>query len=276
MKMLKLREKEEWGTDMEPCWMRTGCLGLLDAIMWSYRDYRDASHEDQVLLLEKRLGGQPPKKEVYDLLHDVCNSISSDPSQTDEKQMFHTFIPSKIQNKILFPYCIDHIKKNTNVVWEEVMKLFIEKAVDLADETRRLKFEEENIQLDEIEPYIRQYVSSICSDINHTPRIDYTTLHKLCAKADIDVIILSPVEKVLFDSFTWDVKSYQDADDATCDVIVVLAHTDGYDSLGRYSFTKDGSKKVSRIFSPDDDTILALRRQKSKNVSINENIDIIP
>jgi hypothetical protein len=275
MQRVKAREKVEWESLNEPCWMRTGSEDIWDAIMWAYKDYRDASADERRVLMRQRLGCIPQPRPLSDLLAQVMEAIETDEDDdSDERKIFFTFVPPKVQKTDLAASCSEYIRARPDVTtWDMVEKYIVETCSSLAETTRRARFDSREVSLCDIQPFIELFLRRVFSTLDHTPRVDYDHLNHVCRQAHIHVVVLSPSERILFDSLTWGNDAVRDLQR---DVILVLSHPDGsYDSIGRYSYTKDGSKKICRLFSPDDDVIATLRHSQKK-VSVSNHVEYIP
>jgi len=257
MRDLRVGEKEEWSSPAEPCWMRTGCENIWDAILWAYKDYRESTPPQRLVIQRQRLGEEVVfERPTGDVLHEVIQIMQSDDNDSDDKKIFHTFIPPRVQ-KTRLATLVERTMNETddNHSMEDAL---ITNSILLAGERINKKFNSGEFSVDDIRPYLENYVKNTLQNLEMDQKnVSFDILRKVCKDVGFDLLLIAPNERVLFDSHG----SLDNSKNNKQETIIVLAHPDGsYDSLGRFSFTRDGSKKITRLFPPDDDVIISLRQ----------------
>lgn len=260
MEVLAPGERRDWKTSYDTRWVRTGCNHVWDALMWPFREYREMTPPQQRVLIRQRLGVEQQEKtphqlakEFMDLLAEEKNSKTDD----DNKKIFYSFVPRRLQQSELVPHIFDMILSNPDIEWDTVRREITDVSLQIAAHRLEKKFNDE-ASIDEIRPFILKFLDSVFDRISIQPVIGYDAIATACKNAGIHAIFLSASESILFDSLTWNPDGEQDR---YRDVVIVLSHPDGhYESIGRSSLTKDGNQKISRIFSYNDDTIVTLRK----------------
>lgn len=253
MEQLEPRQKQEWKTAVDDHWIRTGCHDLWDSVFIAFREYRDASPSSQKDMIKNRtnIDVSPSEEwveEFYEKLQEAYKNREDEPHKT-----FFYLLPLKLISSEIIPYIQKYIEENSNLTMEQLYQEIVEKFLILTDYRQKKK----NFQkpVEEIHQSVCDFLSIIFSNIQ---QFSYDMIQQAMTNIEHQLIIISPQEKVLFDSKTWgegvDGGDYQD-------VIIVLAHPDGsYDSIGRLSYTKDGHQKISRLFHYDDDIVETLRK----------------
>jgi len=253
MRDLRVGEKEEWSSPAEPCWMRTGCENIWDAILWAYKDYRESTPPQRLVIQRQRLGEEVSlERPTGDALYEVIQIMQTDDNDSDDKKIFHTFIPPRVQKTQLATLVERTLNETDNT--HSLKDVLITNSVLLAGERINKKFNSGEFSVDEIRPYLETYIKNTLQNLDlEQKNVSFDILRKVCKDVGFNLLLIAPNERVLFDS--------QDGRKNEMETIVVLAHPTGsYDSLGRFSFTRDGSKKIARLFPPDDDVITALRQ----------------
>ena len=227
-----MRQKQEWRSELDGRWVRTGCNGLWDAVLLAFRDYREADPTRQSELLAERTGV------CREGLSEGWEEVFYDRLCGDE--LVARLLPRKLVFTEVVPYIRRYVtEENTTQLEEEVAdKCF------LLAEYRQEKKGGEPVE------GLRERIASLLRSV-FVAKPSHDEMRAVVEQMGNQLIVLSPREEVLFDS----------GGDGCRDVIIVLAHPDGsYDSVGRMSFTKDGHQKISRLFRCDDDVVEALRK----------------
>jgi hypothetical protein len=257
MGTLEPRQKQEWKTAMDDHWIRTGCSDLWDAVFIAFREYRDAAPSTQTAMIKDRTKvDNCPTEGWVGALHQRFQEKHKDRGDGDENEkLFFQLLPLKLFTTEMVPYIQNYISHNAGLTMEQVHEEIIDKCKILAEYRQQKKKLE--IPPEQLENVVCDYLRN--NVLKGLEQISYDSIQEAMTNIEHQLIIISPQEKVLFDSKTWgegiDGGEYQD-------VIIVLAHPDNtYDSIGRISYTKDNHQKISRLFHYDDDIIENLRKQ---------------
>lgn len=246
MKTLAKGEKDEWNTEFEPRLMRTGCHDLWDAVFWSLREYRDSTSLIQKKMIHDRAKIQNAERNKNNFKEQILEEYKKT-DDNPERKLFFFLISLRLIHSELFPY-IDEMKDE-----EDIETKIIEKCQYLTSLSKKFN-EEYKKDTDEI---ISDYLREVFEHGQN--KVSYDDIQNACKNLEYHVILLSPTETILFDSFSW-----RDGIPGSefWDNIVVLAHPDNtYDSVGRTSFTKENYQKISRIYHSDDAFIETLRKK---------------
>ena len=241
-------KSQHWGGD----WVRTGCDGLWDAVLLAFREYREAPDQKRMIREKTGISEQTPSPEwLSDLYTDLYEaSLQKD---KENNKLFFKLVPLRLFSSEIIPYTQKFISDNPEASMEEVMEEVVDKCLLLAEYRQTKK----NIQLptEEVKTDVRTFLEKI---IRKTQHCSYEVVVDVMNRLEHHLLIISPQEKVLFDSKTW---KNGTMDGQYRDVILVMAHPDGsYDSIGRLSYTKDGHQKISRLFNYDDHVMELLRK----------------
>lgn len=255
MEPLALRQKQEWKNSLGGNWVRTGCDGLWDAVLLAFREYRETSDQKSMIKDKTGISKQGPSLEwLTDLSTELYEASLDKGDETNEnKNVFFKLIPLRLFSSEIIPYTQQFMTDNPGATLEKVMEEVIDKCILLAQYRQTKK----KIQLseEEINTHIRTVLKKM---VRQTQKCSYHVVVEAMNRLEHHVIMISPNEKVLFDSKLW--KEGMEGGEYR-DVILVMAHPDGtYDSIGRLSYTKDGHQKISRLFNYDDAVIEFLRK----------------
>lgn len=256
MESLEPRQKQEWKTALDDHWIRTGCHDLWDAVFIAFREYRDASPSTQADMIKKKTEIDcSPSEEWFQAFYQRFQEKYVDRADTDSShRLFFQLLPLKLFASEMVPYIMNFIQQNTNLTMEQVHDEIIDKCVILADYRQKKKHLE--LPFEQVRQLVRDYLVDIL--FKDILQFSYDKIQEAMINLEHQLIIISPHEKVLFDSKTWGDGA---RDGEYQDVILVLAHPNNtYDSIGRLSYTKDGHQKISRLFHYDDDIIETLRQ----------------
>ena len=250
MDTLGPRQKQEWKSLTDDRWIRTGCHDLWDAVFIAFRDYRDAPPNMQMQMIKEKTKIVCPSLEewlalFYQKLMEEKTLL--DENENENASFFFQLLSIRLLSRELMPYLQKYIHDNPECPLD-TLKDEIEKACLLLAEYRQKKKGcDEDGLIDKIQQYLRHVYRKTLS----TP---YDDVRIAMSYMGHDLIIISPHEKVLFDTWTENGTDYQD-------VVIILAHPDGsFDSIGRQTHTKDGHQKISRLFHYDDDAVTVLRQ----------------
>lgn len=252
MEILTHRQRQEWQSNIDSRWVRTGCNNIWDAIFVAFREYRDVSPDLQQEIILTRTKVQPLNSSNF--IKRLAEKLYEDNDDNETRKIYCKLLPKKTFYSELEPYLLQFLSKNDDRT--ALRNEIIEKSIMLCEyryEKKKSSWEQE-LDISEI---VNNVLTSIFSDmeLNH---VSYNEIQIGCKHMEYHVIIITPSEKVLFDSRTWG-KGIPDSE--YNDVIIVLAHPDGhYDSIGRLSPTKDGNQKISRLFHYDDEAVYFLRK----------------
>lgn len=252
METLGPRQKQEWKSNLDDHWIRTGGHDLWDAVFMAFRDYRDASPSSQTEMIRARTGLHPrPSHGWVDVFYQKVVDASA---SVDNDGFFFNLLPLRMVSSEIIPYTKNFITENTDLEIDQLEEEVMDKCLLLAEYRQQKK----NIQktADEVREEVVGFLTNIFKSIQP---FSYDEVQQAMVEIGHQLIIISPQQDILFDSKTW--KDGVEGGDYQ-DVVIVLSHPDGtYDSVGRYSFTKDGHQKISRLFHYDDDVVDALRKK---------------
>lgn len=251
METLGPRQKQEWKSTLDDHWIRTGGHDLWDAVFMAFRDYRDASPSSQMEMIRQKTGirQQQPSQGWVDVFYEKM----SDASAVDKEGFFY-LIPLRMISSEIIPYTKKFIAENNEIGMDQLQEEIIDKCILLAEYRQQKK----NIQktTSDIQDDVKGFLTTIFKSMQP---FSYDEIQEAMVNIGNQLIMISPQQEILFDSKTW--KDGME-DGEYQDVIIVLSHPDGTcDSVGRYSFTKDGHQKISRLFHYDDDVVDALRKK---------------
>jgi len=274
----------EWTSQkIAPRMIRTGCRNIWDAIFWVFRDYRelDTETKQENKIREKTGLEVKNNKNVVEQMDEVKAILQRDYAETeaeddDENEMdedtvnrrvFFSLLNMRLLETELYPYLEDFVKNRASKCeWKEVQEEWLEKSFLLAEYRVEKKMNKKGISpkkedMEKVRDSIEQYLLNRFPSDPCSP--SYDRIQQACGQMGYNVILISPSEKVLFDSLTWkDGGEDKNIDSSFMDNILILAHPDGsYESLGTFSYTKEGLQKITRIFSAESDIICYLRRE---------------
>lgn len=260
MEVLSRGEKREWeGNTLDEHLMRSGCVDLWDAVFTSFSWYRELkTREKQQAEIQKRLGDMTG--ELKDWVNRVRNELyyrhtqSIESEDTDLKIFFNLF-SLKILEASFLPFLRELNPEFTKDQFCEETR----KAV-LSIAEYRLKKKARDVSFDEVKDPVLRVFEEILKAAFDQSRGDIPDEYLIKAGEELEhnLILISPEEKVLFDT------RQLIPDSEFWDNILVLVLPTGYESIGRISFTRDGHKKLSRIFPFDDPVIVHLRSHLKK------------
>ena len=141
--------------------------------------------------------------------------------------------------------------ENPDASMNDVMEEVVDKCLLLAEYRQTKK--KVDLATEQVMTDVRSFLEKV---MRKTQQCSYDVVADAMNRLEHHLLIISPQEKVLFDS-----KTSTTTDGQYRDVILVMAHPDGsYDSIGRLSYTKDGHQKISRLFNYDDHVMELLRK----------------
>lgn len=252
METLDPRQKQEWKSGIDDRWLRTGCHDMWDAVFIAFRDYRDAPPTVQKEMIMERTKIQCPSLQewVSRLYQKLVEEKSVNPDDHDDKTLFFKLLPLRLLSSEILPYIERYMEENPKCSLEDI-KHEIEDKCRLLAEYRQQK---KGYDVQGLKERVQQYLLGVYKKIQHIP---YDEIQTAMGHVGYDLIIISPHEKVLFDT-----KTEKNGDDYQ-DVVIILSHPDGsFDSIGRQTYTKDGHQKISRLFHYDDEAVDILRRHE--------------
>ena len=255
METLGRGQKQEWKSEsLGGNWVRTGCDGLWDAVMLAFREYREAS--DQKSMIRDKTGilePTPSQDWLSDLYTDLYEASLHKDEEETEKKLFFKLIPLRLFSSEIIPYIQKFMSENPDASMKEVMEEVVDKCLLLAE--YRMTKKKIDLPTEQVRTNVHTFLEKV---MRQTQQCSYDVVVDAMNRLEHHLLILSPQEKVLFDSKTWKTAT---TDGQYRDVILVMAHTDGsYDSIGRLSYTKDGHQKISRLFNYDDGVMEMLRK----------------
>lgn len=266
MELLSRGARKDWKAGLDPRLIRTGCRDLWDAIMWGFRDYRESMPDVQKKMVQEKFHSVAPTDSVSSrarwetferLLYDEYRKIKEHTDAVDDDgELFFFLINPRLIETELSPYIRESLEND----WDTVENEIVDKCRLLAEQRVRKKLKnQEDREIQDVREIVTSYLRRLAARTGGGNRISYDHLQKACAQLEYHVILISPNEKVLFDSSTW---KEGIPGSEYWDTILVVAHpNDAYDSLGRSSFTKENHQKISRLFRNDDILIETLRKK---------------
>lgn len=255
MEKLEPRQKQEWKC-FNDHWIRTGCHNLWDAVFIAFRDYRDASPQEQRNQIQEKteLEFSPNEEWIMSFYKKLQSEYSIKEEEDEIRSKFFYLLPLKLIISEILPYLLKYIENNVDIGMDPFYEEILDKFILLAKYRQKKK----NLEDEHLEEQLRDYLMKLCKQIQ---LFSYDEVRQGMKNLEHQLIIISTDEKVLFDSKTLD-----DDDGIYQDVIILLAHPDGsYDSIGRLSHTKDGHQKISRLFHYDDHVVESLRSEQKQN-----------
>lgn len=250
MERLEPRQKQEWKTALNDNWIRTGCHSLWDAVFIAFREYRDASPKAQMEMIKNKTQIEPFPLDEW--LRAFYERYEEKYRERDEPlRVFFRLLPLRFFCSEMVPYLQDYLQQGDGLTMEQLREEIIDKCALLADYRQKKK----GLEMEDVRGMVRDCLTNLLFPDSF--EFSYDSIQEAMANLEHQLILVSPLKEVLFDSKTWGNGvpggDYQD-------VILVLAHPDNtYDSIGRLSYTKDGHQKISRLFHYDDEIVETLR-----------------
>lgn len=252
MEILAPREKKEWNAETDARWIRTGCHDIWDAIFMAFRDYREATPEQQHAIIQNKTK-TTCRVQLSSIIDDIPNYIYVE-DDNELRYIYRELVPSKVFHSELIPYLNSYVKPD--MIDDDIIHETIEKSVLLGEYRYKKKKKHQLLDDINVSECFNTFLKSVFEELR-TRKVSYDIVQQVAVSMEYHVIIVSPNEKVLFDSKTWN-KGIEDAD--YNDVIIIMETPSGkYESIGRISSTKDGHQKVSRLFHYDDVAVQKLR-----------------
>ena len=106
-------ERKTWKSTVDPDWMRTGCRGCIDAILWAFRDYRDADVKEQEMMRSQRIkddssikteedGLEHQVQRLEEVLAEVINGLLGETDMAIQERLFrHLISPRSFETRLL-------------------------------------------------------------------------------------------------------------------------------------------------------------------------------
>jgi len=254
MRILQPGERELYDSPFNPNQIRIGAQDKNDAICQPFAVYRNADPEEQKRFQTERVivSTREPLtcEQKMEQLKKILLGQSSLPGggSEDQEQVFQNVLSPRIVETKILP----ELERTVGKDWKDVATQVKKQCVEVGKRRLYKIMGEKEKEIQEIMselflPYLDTILSQVSPEQEGEKEMSH--LSKTAQRLEHDIILLTPEEKVLFDSHL-----------EFPHVVLVLAHPDGrYDSIGRRSYLKDGKQKISRIFDSQDPFILYLR-----------------
>lgn len=260
MEVLQRGQKQQWKSSLDENLMRTGCNSLWDSVFCCFGNYRSASEEEKLRIIQDKQPDAFSEEEDDSSLESTTDlvqsfrkalyDIASGKPDKDQK-IFFAVLSLRFLEMELFPYLKEELDEEIS---RDDFKTEIQEKVMLLAE-HRLKKKAKELSLEDVEEPILNVLHSLFQTIFSSFSLPEQKLSDLAQEVGYNIIVLSGEDEVIYDSFLSDEEANKYKD-----TIVVRMDTEGnFESIGRLSSTKDGNKKLSRIFVFDDSFIQKLR-----------------
>lgn len=249
-------EKQVWDTPLDDHLMRTGSTSIWDAVLTPFAEYRNADDETrQNILKDKGISGTTPKSTVSDWISAFRThlyDLHQNKFDTDYK-LFFKLLSLRFLELELLTFLTESLPEDTTrQTFENEVR---EKTNMLAE--YRLQKKAREFKLEDVQDSIDRVLDELL-DATFLPVIPEEELQRLSDRIGYFVLCIDPEGEVLFDS------KHDSEPGFSKETIVVCRFPTGFESIGRFSPTKDGHKRLSRLF-PSDDVFL----QKLREVDLN-------
>lgn len=256
METLKIGEKKDWATSLDPQLMRTGCKNLWDAVFMCFANYRNLSEEEQLRMIEEKgviiKSSEKNVKDWVEKFRFLLYETSKNQDDPDNK-LFFTLLSLRFLELELFPFLHESIPEDIS---KKSFQQEIEEKVLLLAEYR-LKKKAKEFNLSDVEESIHIILEKIFTQLWEDP-LPEGDLNNVSKNLGVHILCISSDQTILFDSFEKNTEIFQEN-------IVVLVHENSFDSVGRCTTTRNGHKKLSRLFGYEDPFIVALRKSHLNN-----------
>lgn len=253
MEKLSPGEKKEWiSCSLDPHLMRTGSQDLWDAIFVCFAKYRNAPVDEKEEFKQDH-GAICTEKESSEFLPSFREKLYQQYKEQEDTntKIFFQLLSLRFLELELFPYLQGWVQENTPTL-EEFQQEVVDKTLLLAE--HRLRKKAKGIEFSDVEESLRSVLQILLEPSSSSFDLSEALL-PVAQKIRHHILCLSPNEEVLFDTLS------ELSDQTFTDTIIILnIEKDEFESIGRYSFTREGTKKLSRIFSIEDPLLLKCRK----------------
>lgn len=256
MKRLSPGEKQVWETPLDDHLMRTGATDVWDAIFTCFVDYRNADPEHKIQLLrDKGVSASVPQPRVSDWIQsfrDVLYLKHQTNNKDFDYKLFFKLLSLRFLELELMTFLAETLLDDTTE--ETFRKEVIEKTNMLAE--YRLKKKAKEFKMEDVQDSIDRVLDDLLNE-TFGPILPCEEIQQLSETIGYSVLCIDQEGRILFDSCKFE--------DESCETIIICRLPDGFESIGRFSLTKDGHKRLSRLFSSGDKFLVKLREVADLN-----------